>query len=71
MDFVEGLPPSRSADAIFMVVDKFLKFAHFIPLKHSFTVAVVARFFMDIVYRLHGLPKSIISDRNKVFTSKF
>lgn len=71
MDFVEGLPPSRSANAIFVVVNKFLKFAHFIPLKHPFTVAVVARVFMDIVYRLHGLPKSIISNHDKVFTSKF
>jgi hypothetical protein len=69
MDFVEGLPKSASASAILFVVDKFSKFNHFIPLCHPFTAATVAKAFMDHVYRYHGLPKSIISDRDKVFTS--
>jgi hypothetical protein len=71
MDFIEGLPQSGSANAILVVVDKFFKFAHFIPLRHPFTAAVVARVFLDTVYRLHGWPKTIIPDRDKVFTSKF
>jgi hypothetical protein len=71
MDFIEGLPSSGRANAILVVVDKFLKFTHFIPLRHPFTVADVAQLFMDIVFCLHGLPKTIISDRDRVFTSKF
>jgi hypothetical protein len=61
---------SSSANAILMIVDKFSKFAHFIALKHPFTAKTVAQLFLD-VYRLHGLPKSIISDRDKIFTSLF
>lgn len=69
LDFVEGLPTSASYNTILVVVDKFSKFSHFIPLKHPFTVANVARSFMDQVYWLHGMPKSIISDRDRIFTS--
>ena len=71
MDFIEGLPVLESANAILVVVDKFSKFAHFIALKHPFTAQSVAQLFLDNVYRLHGLPKSIISDRDKIFASLF
>lgn len=71
MDFIEGLPVSGSANAILVVVDKFSKFAHFIALKHPFTAQSVAQLFLDNVFRLHALPKSIISDRDKIFTSVF
>jgi hypothetical protein len=71
MDFVEGLPSLGSANAILVVVDKFSKFAHFIPLRHPFTAESVAKLFLDNVYRLHGMPLSIISDRDRVFISKF
>lgn len=70
LDFVEGLPLSGSANAILVVVDKFSKFAHFIPLQHPFTAFSVAKLFMDYVYKLHGLPLAIISDRDRIFTSK-
>jgi hypothetical protein len=71
MDFVEGLPLSSAANSVLVVVDKFSKFAHFLPLRHPFTAASVARVFMDNIFKLHGLPVAIISDRGKVFTTKF
>ena len=71
MDFIEGLPRSGGKNCILVVVDKFSKFSHFIPLSHPFTAAVIAKTFMQHVYRLHGLPQSIVSDRDKVFTSQF
>jgi len=71
MDFIAGMPQSGSANTILVVVDKFSKFAHFIPLRHPFTTATVAKVFLDTVFRLHGMPKSIISDRDRIFTSKF
>jgi hypothetical protein len=71
MDFVEGLPKSQRFDTILVVIDKFIKYAHFVPLYHPFTTLTVAQAFVDNMYKLHGLPKSIISDRYKIFTSQF
>jgi hypothetical protein len=56
---------------ITVVVDRFFKYAHFFPLKHSYTAQSVAAVFLDNVVKLHGLPKTITSDRDKVFTSTF
>lgn len=71
MDFIEGLPRSGVYNCILVVVDKFSKFAHFIGLSRPFTAASVAKAFLDNVYKLHGLPLAIISDRDRVFTSCF
>jgi hypothetical protein len=68
LDFIEGLPTSKGSNCILVVVDKFSKYAHFIPLVHPFTALHVAKVFMDSVYKLHGLPTAIISDRDRVFT---
>jgi hypothetical protein len=62
---------SDTFSVILVVMDKFSKFAHFIPLKHPYSVASVARVFLDNIYKLHGLSVAIISDRDRVFTSKF
>jgi transposase InsO family protein len=53
-----------------VVVDKFSKYAHFLPLGHPFTALSVAKLYLSEVYRLHGLPAAMVSDRDPVFTSK-
>lgn len=71
MDFVEGLPKSEGKDVIMVVVDRFSKYAHFMSLSHPYTTLIVAKVFMDNVYKLHGLPASIVSDTNPIFFSMF
>jgi hypothetical protein len=69
LDFIEGLPRSGHADCVLVVVDTFNKHAHFISLLHPFMTLKVAHAFISRVYKLHGLPKALVSDRDKIFTS--
>ncbi|WVZ96857.1 hypothetical protein U9M48_042440 [Paspalum notatum var. saurae] len=69
LDFIEGLPTSKHYNCIMVVVDKFSKYAHFIALAHPFTAFQVALLYMDNVFKLHGIPEAIISDRDRIFTS--
>ena len=69
MDFMEGLPKSKGRDSILVIVDRLTKFAHFIGLAHPYMAKEVARVFLDQVVVLQGIPKTIISDRDKIFTS--
>ena len=71
MDFIEKLPKSGGKDCIMGVVDRLSKYAHFVTLTHPFTAITVAQVFLDTIYRLHGVPNSIVSDRDKVFLSNF
>lgn len=68
--FIEGLPKSGGFNAILVVVDKFSKYAHFIPLTHHFTTLDIAKVFMQEVFKLHGLSLGIISDRDRIFTGQ-
>jgi hypothetical protein len=56
---------------ILVTVDRFTKFAHFVPLRHPFTAPSVGHAFLDSVVKLHGMPRSIVSDRDRIFTSHF
>lgn len=71
MDFIDGLPLSEGFDVILVVVDRFTKYAHFVPLRHPYSAPKVARVFVDSVVKLHGMPHSITSDRDPIFTSNF
>ncbi|KAL0326173.1 UNVERIFIED_CONTAM: Transposon Ty3-G Gag-Pol polyprotein [Sesamum radiatum] len=71
MDFEEGLLTSVGKDMILVVVDRLSKYAHFIALKHPFSAVVVAQVFMENSFRLHGMSKTIVSDRDPVFMSRF
>ena len=54
-----------------MVVDRLTKYVHFLPLSHPFIIAKVAAAFMQGVFKLHGMSKSIVSDRGAIFTANF
>ena len=70
MDFIGGFPSSRQYNCILVALDTFSKFAHFLPVKHPYTAQTIAQLYIDQVYRLHGMPEAIISDRDAIFTSK-
>jgi hypothetical protein len=71
MDFITGLLKTQGKDCIFVVVDRLTKFAHFFAIAIDFSVAQVAELFFREIFRLHGLPKTIVSDRDSRFMSTF
>ena len=72
MDFITGLPMTwRQHDSITVMVDKLTKATHFIPVKSTHKTDDIAKIFMKQIFKLHGLPKAIVSDRDVKFTSNF
>lgn len=71
MDFIEGLPKSNGKEVIWVIVDRMTKYAHFFSLGHPFSASSLAQIFLEQVYKLHGAPVEIISDRDPIFVSSF
>ncbi|XP_020987524.1 uncharacterized protein LOC110275660 [Arachis duranensis] len=72
MDFVTGLPRTRTSyDAIWVVVDRLTKSTHFLPIRISCTMEELARMYIKEIVRLHGVPSTIISDRDPHFISRW
>jgi hypothetical protein len=72
MDFIVGLPTMQSGyDSIWVIVDRFLKVAHFIPVKTTYKGAKLVELYIARIVCLHGVPKKIVSNRGIQFTSRF
>ena len=72
LDFITGLPRNQNQnDSIMVVVDKLSKASHFIPVKTTYKAANIADIFLKQIFRLHGVPKVIISDKDPKFTGNF
>jgi len=72
MDFITGLPTTRKGnDSIWVIIDRLTKSAHFIPMKNSYRPPEYADLYMAEIVKLHGIPKTIISDRGPQFTAHF
>ena len=72
MDFVTGFPTTRNKkDAVWVVVDRLTKSAHFLAIKKGDGVDEIVKVYLDEIVRLHGVPASIVSDRDPRFTSYF
>ena len=72
MDFIDGLPRTRKGnEAIWVIVDRLTKTAHFFPVKSTRTAASLAELYVKEIVHLHGIPSSIVSDRDPIFTSRF
>ncbi|KAL4354775.1 hypothetical protein GQ457_06G031370 [Hibiscus cannabinus] len=69
IDFIVGLPKSNGKEAICVVVDRLTKYAHFFSLPRQFDSELVARILVQGVIKLHGIPRSIVSDRDRIFLS--
>lgn len=70
MDFIEGITKSYGKVIIMVVVDQLSKYAHSFPLVHPYKAINVAQIFIDNIFKLHGMPSTVISDCAQAFTKK-
>ena len=71
-DFVSGFPlKQQKHDFVWVIVDRLTKSAHFIPVRIDYSMDRLAKLYVDEIVRLHGVPLSIVSDRDPRFTSRF
>jgi hypothetical protein len=72
MDFIVGLPnTSQRHDSIWVIIDRLTKTAHFLPVHTTYNAKKYAEIYLDQIIRLHGVPKTIISDRGAQFIAQF
>eukprot|EP00121_Abeoforma_whisleri_P002774 Awhi_evm1s2495 len=71
MDFITGLPESQGYDSLFVVKCRLSKMTHFIPCTKDCSADDTGDLFLSNVFKLHGCPSSIVSDRGPQFVSKF
>jgi hypothetical protein len=71
IDFILGFPRAGDKFVIMVVVDRLSKYAHLCSLAHPFTPSLVSQVFLDQIFKLHGMPTSIESDRDPNFIIKF
>ena len=72
MDFVSGFPLTQQKhDSVWVIVDWLPKSAHFIPVRIDYSMDQLAELYVDEIVRLHGVPLSIMFDRDMRFTSRF
>lgn len=71
MDFIVGLPNCKGKSVIMVIVDGLSGYAHFILLSRPYNVATIAQLFIENVFKLHGMPNSIVSDSDPMFISFF
>ena len=71
LDFVEGLPKSIGFKVILVVEDRLTKYVYFVPVSQPYSAAKIASLYMQHIFKLHGMPSFIVSDRDATFTSLF
>ena len=71
MDFIEGLPISEGKDKILVIVDRLTKYAHFMGVRKTDYAKQIAKVFCKNIYKLHGFPKVIVSDKDAKFKGNF
>ena len=72
MDFIVGLPnTTQKHDSIWVIVDRLTKSAHFLPVHTTYNAKKYAEIYLDRIVCLHGIPKTIISDRGAQFIARF
>jgi hypothetical protein len=72
MDFIVGLPrTAKGFDSIWVIIDQLTKITHFLPVKVKYTVVIYAELYIARILSLHGVPKTIVSNRGPQFVSKF